>query len=623
MNIMHTDSTPLEQAPESGAVPAAQGVQPQPLERAASAWLGRIASEGPEADARWETLDRLAHAQIGAATGGISPASLAAAYADWAMHVALSPGKQLQLAEKAFKKTLRWWLYANRAAQADCEPCIEPLPQDRRFADPAWNRWPFNVLYQGFLLTQQWWHVATSGVPGVTRHHEAMVNFAARQWLDRLAPANFALTNPVVLGETFRRGGANLSEGARNALEDWQRGVDGRKPAGAEAYEVGMNVAITPGKVVLRNRLMELIQYRPATGTVHAAPVLIVPAWIMKYYILDLSPHNSLVRYLVERGHTVFMISWKNPDGADRDLGMDDYRELGVTAALDAIGAIVPGAPVHLAGYCLGGTLAAIAAAAMARDGDARLAGLTLLAAQTDFEEPGEISLFIDESQVEFLEALMRRQGFLDARQMAGAFQLLRSNDLIWSYRLNNYLLGRRQPMSDLMAWNADATRMPLRMHSQYLRELFLDNRLAHGSYRVAGRPVALTDIRSPIFAVGTTADHVAPWRSVYKIHLLSDTEVTFALTSGGHNAGIVSEPGYVGRGGRSRSYQLLTRRHDERHLDPDAWAQSAPRLEGSWWPAWQRWLAERSGAETAPPAIGIPGMPVLADAPGSYVHLP
>ena len=609
----------MDRTPDSALLANAAAFT-HPLERAASSWLGRVAADIPELEARWASLDHTTRARIAQLTAGVSPVSLAAASADWAMHLALAPGKQVQLVEKALKKALRWGLFAYAALRPGaCEPCIEPLPQDKRFIDPAWKAWPYSVIAQGFLLMQQWWHVATTGIPGTSSHHEDMVNFGARQWLDRYAPSNFISTNPVVLAEVARTGGLNLWQGWLNALDDWQREVTGNKPAGVEAFQVGRDVAVTPGKVVWKNRLMELIQYAPATPEVYAAPVLVVPAWIMKYYILDLSPHNSLIRWLVEQGHTVFAISWKNPDPArdprDRDLGLDDYRTLGVTEALDAVRGICGDAPVHLAGYCLGGTLAAIAAAQMARDGDDRLASLTLLAAQTDFEDPGEISLFIDDSQVAFLEDAMRERGVLDEKRMAGAFQMLRSNDLIWSYRLNHYLLGQRQPVNDLMAWNADATRLPYRMHSEYLRRLFLDNQLAEGRYLVGGEPVALTDIRVPVFAVGTLTDHVAPWRSVFKIHLLSDTDVTFALTSGGHNAGIVSEPGHA-----RRNYRLLTRSHGQRHLDPDAWLSAAPQFDGSWWPAWQRWLAQQGADRVKPPPLRAASDADPADAPGSYV---
>jgi polyhydroxyalkanoate synthase len=533
------------------------------------------------------------------------------------VHLAQSPGKQAELWLKAWRKAHRFALWALNAATPDRELCIEPLPQDRRFRDPAWRNWPFDALFQGFLLCQQWWYNATTGIRGVTPHHEDVVWFATRQWLDIFSPSNFVATNPVVLKETVRSAGANLVQGWINYVEDMQRQLAGRKPSGTEKFRVGETVAVTPGKVVFRNRLIELIQYSPARESTYAEPILIVPAWIMKYYILDLSPQNSLVRFLVERGHTVFMISWKNPQAADRDLGLDDYRRLGFLAALDAVNAIVPQRKVHAVGYCLGGTLLAIAAAALARDGDARLASMTLLAAQTDFEEPGELSLFIDESQVAFLEDLMWEQGYLDTTQMAGAFQMLRSNDLIWSYRQQNYLLGRRPPLSDLMAWNADATRMPYRMHSEYLRSLFLRNDLAEGRYRVDGRPVALTDIRIPVFALGTEWDHVAPWRSVYKVNLLTDTDVTFLLTSGGHNVGIVAEPGQAGR-----RYRVTTRAHDDRYLDPDSWLAAAESREGSWWPAWEEWLAARSGDRIAAPAFRPAGAPYapIADAPGRYV---
>ena len=405
----------------------------------------------------------------------------------------------MQLAEKGVKKALRLGNYiARRSLRMDgTEPCIEPLPQDHRFVDEAWRKPPFDAIYQGFLLMQQWWHNATTGVHGVTRQHEKIIAFGARQFLDMVSPSNYIATNPEVLERTVREGGMNLVRGAFNFIDDWDRTMGGKRPAGVEQFQVGRDVAITPGKVVYRNRLIELIQYAPATAMVQPEPVLIVPAWIEKYYILDLSPANSLVKYLTEQGHTVFMISWKNPGPDDRDLSMEDYRLLGVMAALDAVSAIVPGQKVHGVGYCIGGTMLAIAAAAMARDGDKRFATTTFFAAQTDFTEAGELMLFIDESQLAFLEDVMWEQGFLDSRQMAGAFQLLRTSDLVWSRAMRDYLLGERQPMTDLMAWNVDATRMPFRMHTEYLRHMFLQNDLAEGRFDAGGRPVALKDLNT------------------------------------------------------------------------------------------------------------------------------
>jgi polyhydroxyalkanoate synthase len=564
-----------------------------------------------------ESLDRTLHAGVARLTGGISPAALALAYIDWAAHLAASPGRHFALAETAVQYAIRLADYARHCSCGGdlSTRCVEPQPQDHRFTAPGWQQFPFNLIHQAFLLNEHWWHKAATGVRGVSSHHEAVVDFATRQMLDTVSPANFMWTNPEVLERTVREGGMNLVRGAANLIDDWQRAVRGDMPAGAENFEVGGNIGVTPGEVVWRNSLIELIRYPAATREVRPEPVLIVPAWIMKYYILDLSPHNSLVRYLTEQGYNVFMISWKNPSKADCDVSMEDYRVRGFMAALDAVGARQPADGIHAAGYCLGGTLLSIAAAAMAREGDRRLKSLTLFASQVDFTESGELTLFIDDGQLAFLEDLMLEQGYLDSRQMAGAFQLLRSNDLIWSHLVRNYLLGEREPMSDLMAWNADATRMPYRMHAEYLRHLFLDNDLAEGRYVAGGRPVALSDIHAPVFAVGTVQDHVAPWRSTYKIHLLTDTEVTYVLTTGGHNAGIVSEPGHNGR-----SYQVMTRPADGRYMDPDAFVATAPRQDGSWWPEWTAWLDARSGeaAETDGREETLTGS--LGPAPGTYV---
>jgi polyhydroxyalkanoate synthase len=564
------------------------------------------------------SIDRLTHAIMGRVTSSISPASLALAYYDWAVHLAESPGKWAQLLEKAMRKMVRLSIYAGRASSGlPTEPCIQPLPQDRRFNGPGWKHWPFNVIHQAFLLEQQWWHKATTGVGGVSLHHEQVVSFATRQLLDMVSPVNFVPTNPEVLDATIQEGGQNFLLGTMNFLEDWERAIGGRPPVGTERFQPGKQVAVTQGKVVFRNRLIELIQYAPTTSDVHAEPVLIVPAWIMKYYILDLSPHNSLVKYMVERGHTVFMISWHNPHAEDRDMGMQDYLQLGVLDALKAVQTIVPDSTVNAVGYCLGGTLLAIAAASLAQRDDAVLNSMTLFAAQTDFTEAGELRLFIDDSQLNYLEDIMWDQGFLDNRQMAGAFQLLRSHDLIWSRIVNQYMMGRHAPMTDLLAWNADATRMPFKMQSEYLRSLFLNNDLFSGRYKVQGRPVSLSDIRAPMFVVATEADHVAPWHSVYKINLLADTNVTFLLTNGGHNAGIVSEPGH-----RGRHYRLSHWLHGGKYIDADNWYINTPVVEGSWWPVWADWLEQKSSGRVPPPPMGAPelGYPPLEPAPGRYV---
>lgn len=558
-----------------------------------------------------QTFDHVAAAAVAQMTSCLSPATLLQSAADWVMHLAIAPGKQVELAAKGWRKMGRLADYVASAAGGETRPAIEPLPQDHRFDAPEWKKQPFDLIQQAFLLSQQWWHAATTGVGGVSRHHETVVEFTARQILDTLAPSNFITTNPALQKRIVESGGRCLVDGARHWLEDMQLLVRGEPEAGSEAFPVGEKVAVTPGKIVFRNALMELIQYSPTTEAVRPEPVLIVPAWIMKYYILDLSPENSLVRWLVGQGFTVFMISWHNPGAQDRDRDLEDYRLMGPMAALDAVCAITGAQKVHAAGYCLGGTLLSITAAAMARDDDHRVASLSLFAAQTDFTEPGELGLFIDEAQLNLLDAAMWSRGYLDSSQMGGAFQMLRSNDLFWSRLLTTYLMGERQEMNDLMAWNADGTRMPYAMHSQYLRKLFLDNDLACGRYRIGERTITLSALKTPMFVVGTERDHVAPWHSVYKIHMLSGAEIRFVLASGGHNAGIVSEPGHP-----HRRYRMLTRRAGDAARDPEDWQAQAEPHDGSWWLAWGEWLAERSSEPAPPPAMGTP----LAGAPGSYV---
>lgn len=569
---------------------------------------------------RTSEADRLLQAWVGRFTGGVAPTALGLAYFDWVSHLATQPGKQQDLAQNAVEKAGHLMKFAmDCALRPEHDGCAEMREKDTRFRSEGWDRWPFNVYAEAFLLGEEWWQLAASTVQGVSQHHRDLLAFLTRQLTDTCSPSNFPWTNPDVLKTTLAQGGANLLQGAVNAMEDAMRTFARDKPVGAEDYIPGETVAVTPGKVIYRNRLMELIQYKPQTPGVYAEPLLIVPAWIMKYYILDLSPHNSLVKYLVERGHTVFMISWINPGKEECDFGMDDYRQMGVMAALEAVGAVLPGSRVHAVGYCLGGTLLALTAATMARGHDYRFATLSLLAAQVDFEEAGELLLFIDEAQLTFLENIMSKQGYLDKGQLSAAFNLLRSKDLIWSRVVDEYLEGERQPMFDLMAWSADSTRLPFRMHSEYLRSLFLNNDLSGGRYMVDGEGIALTDIRAPIFAVGTEKDHIAPWRSVYKVHLYTDTDITFVLTTGGHNAGIISEPGRA-----RRSYQMTYHDAAHRYLHAGHWQETAPRHEGSWWPAWQQWLARHSTEKMiSPPSLGAPrqGIAPLEDAPGRYIH--
>ncbi|WP_439369490.1 PHA/PHB synthase family protein [Bradyrhizobium sp. DASA03120] len=561
-------------------------------------------------------LDRAFHALLARFTGGISPVALSLAWLDWSTHLAAAPQHQMELSRSILRDTGRFLEAVAHATSREPWSVVRPQGMDRRFRDRQWEAAPFNLLAQAFLLTERWWHDATTGIRGVSPANEAIVEFSMRQMLDMLAPSNFAATNPQVLEKAFQSGGENFVFGWQNWCSDLMRLLSVSNPVGDDQFVVGKTVAASPGKVVYRNDLIELIQYHPTTTQVRPEPILMVPAWIMKYYILDLSPQNSLVKYLTAQGFTVFAISWRNPDENDRDVAFDDYRKLGVMAALDKIGQILPGRKIHALGYCLGGTLLSIAAAAMGRDGDGRLATITLLAAETDFTEAGELTLFINESQVAFLEDMMWQRGYLDTTQMAGAFQLLRSNELIWSRLSRDYLMGEGSPSSDLMAWNADATRLPYRMHSEYLRKLFLDNDLAEGRYRVECRSVSLSDIHTPMFVVGTLTDHVAPWRSVYKIHYQVDADVTFVLASGGHNAGVVAPPDESWH-----NYQVKTKAADAPYVGPEEWLKLAPHVEGSWWPEWTEWLAARSGAPCDPPSIGGGDIDGLPDAPGDYVH--
>jgi len=561
-------------------------------------------------------VERNLRAQLAALTGGLAPDDYARAWWEWYLNVATHPPRQADLARSAYEKMLDSWQFAARAASG------EPLPpgeEDKTFADPAWNVWPFNVYARAYNNWASWWHQALAH-SGSTDHGLARASFAGRLLLDAASPANFLHTNPELLKRTAAESGQNLIRGLKHWVEDVQRMTSGQgRATESTQFAVGKDVAVTPGKVVFRNRLIELLQYSPATANVYAEPVLITPAWIMKYYILDLSPRNSLVRYLVEKGHTVFMISWKNPEAADRDLGLEDYVQLGFLDALAEVRRIIPDHKVHAVGYCIGGTLLTIAAALLAVRRDHSLASVSLFAAQADFSEPGELSVFITPSQISMLEAMMNKTGVLESERMGGAFALLRSRDLMWGPAVDQYVRGERPAINDLMAWNADGTRMPARMHSEYLERLYLKNELAKGEFTLGGEPVDLAKVRVPMFVVGTETDHVAPWHSVYKVRALTrSTDYTFLLTSGGHNAGIVSGPVHP-----RRRHRTLTWSDATTTLSPEQWHQHARQHEGSWWPSWAQWLSEHSSARQVPArAVASAGAGgVREDAPGSYVR--
>lgn len=557
----------------------------------------------------YDTLDRATRAMTARLTKGQSPNAAMAAWGDWFAHMARAPGRQLELMEHAGQNM------AKLTTGMMTGDGFAPLPGDHRFSHPAWNTPPFSLLKQNFLATEDWWEAATQPVRGARQPNINRVNFMTHQALDAMSPTNIPALNPEVLEKTMKDGGRNLVEGAQYMMRDLRQQMTGDCPDCPQEFKVGENIACTPGQVVYRNELFELIQYAPQTDTVEAEPILIVPAWIMKFYILDLSPENSLISYLVEQGFTVFAISWINPTSAHRDLGMDDYRRKGVMAALEVIGQIVPDQKIHATGYCLGGTILSIAAATMAREGDDRLASITLLAAQTDFTEAGELMLFLDESQVAFLDDMMWDQGVLEEGQMAGAFQALAARDLIWGRMIGRYFLGQDDRQADILTWNADATRMPYRMHSEYLHSLFLENRLTAGRFAVEGKVIALKDIDAPFFVLGTEKDHIAPWKSVYKATLFTEGDLRFCLTSGGHNGGILSEPGH-----KHRHFRLGHRTPGINYMDPDTWVDRHDTQEGSWWTPWLAWLQEHSSGQTTPPKIGTKELPPLEAAPGTYV---
>ena len=499
-------------------------------------------------------------------------------------------------------------------------PVIEPAPDDLRFGDPEWSENPvFDYVKQAYLLNAAWAKRMVESIDGLDEDTARKVDFVSRQIVDAMSPTNFALTNPAVLRETAERRGENLREGYRNLAAVLARG---KGPLAVEhvpsdAFEIGVDVAATPGEVVFRNELLELIQYAPATETVHERPLLMVPPWINKFYILDLRPSNSFAAWCVAQGFTVFMVSWVNPDGRHRDRGFDDYLRDGIFAALDAVERATGEREVTAIGYCIGGTLLAMALAWMGARGDDRVRAATFFAAQVDFADGGELRVFTDPSTLKLVEGEVERLGYLDGASMAAAFNLLRSNDLLWRFAVESYLMGRTPRAFDLLYWNADSTRFPARLFFEYLRGMYQENRLSTpGAFEVLGQPLDLADVRIPVYLQASRQDHIAPAASVYKAMRLFSGPRRFVLAGSGHIAGVVNPPD------RNRYQHWIDPAGRRRPRSLDEWLEGAEERPGSWWPDWRRWMARRSGRQVAARVPGEGGLAPIEPAPGAYVRV-
>ena len=541
---------------------------------------------------------------------------VARAFTDLAARMLADPWKLAEMQSKMFWDHVALWQSSLlRMLGKEVPSVAEAAKGDNRFRDAGWqDQFLFDYIKQSYLIAARHLHDAVSSVDGLSEETRKKVNFYTRQYIDALSPSNFALTNPQVLRETLHSGGQNLLKGLNNLLADIERG--GIRMADEKAFKLGVNIATTPGKVVFQNELMQLIQYAPSTETVFKRPLLVMPPWINKYYILDLREKNSFVRWAVEQGHTVFVISWVNPDGRYAGKTFENYMLEGPLAALDAIGQATGENEVNVIGYCLGGTLLGATLAWMAQRNDRRATSATFFASLLDFSAPGELGVFIDEAQVENLERRMQERGYLEGSEMAATFNMLRANDLVWSFVVNNYLLGKDPFPFDLLYWNSDSTRMPAKMHSFYLREMYLANRLrVPGGITLGGVPIDLGKIAIPAYFVSTLEDHIAPWKSTYKGACLLSGPTRFVLGGSGHIAGIVNPPS-------AKKYGYWT--GSELPESADEWQAGATRSEGSWWIDWQAWIAGRNGPARAPARVpGAGALQALADAPGSYVSVP
>jgi len=549
---------------------------------------------------------------------GPDPLNVGGAFLDLTARLMAEPQKLVQAQMQLWSDYMTLWQRtAQKLLGEQADPVIAPERGDRRFRDSAWeDNALFDYIKQSYLLTARWMQSTVRSVEGLDDKTARKIDFYTRQFVDAMAPSNFAATNPEVLRATIESGGENLVKGLENMLDDLERGK-GRlaiRMTDYDAFVVGKNVAVTPGKVVYENDLMQLIQYAPATEQVFRRPLLIIPPWINKFYILDLRPTNSFIRWLVEQGHTVFVVSWVNPDERLAEKSFESYMLEGPLAALDAMQQATGEREANVVGYCIGGTLLACTLAYMTAKGDDRVRSALYLVALTDFAEPGELSVFIDEEQLQSMERRMEESGYLDGSQMASTFNMLRANDLIWSFVVNNYLLGKEPFPFDLLYWNADSTRMPRAMHSFYLRNMYQRNLLVQpGGIELAGVPIDLRTIRTPTYMLSTREDHIAPWKATYSATQVYAGPVKFVLAASGHIAGVVNPP-------TQEKYGYWTSPRTPK--SPDAWLKGAEQHPGSWWPDYQRWVARHGGGKVPARTPGDGKLPAIEDAPGRYVQV-
>ena len=557
----------------------------------------------------------LAKQPAGPQVGMGDASTLGAAFLDLMTKMMSDPAAVAKAQIDLFNDGMTVWRHA--AERMLFMPESDPAPaKDKRFKHPDWTEnVMFNFIRESYLVAAKSVLSSVRDVKGLDPATARKADFYTRQFVDAISPSNFVATNPEVLTTTLQSGGQNLLRGLENLLSDLDRG-EGRLSitmTDMNSFRLGENIATTPGKVVYQNELMQLIQYEPTTSDVRRRPLLIIPPWINKFYVLDLQPKNSFIKWCVDQGHTVFVISWVNPDERLAEKSFENYMLEGPLAALDAIKQATGERSVNAVGYCLGGTLLASTLAYMASHDDDRIASATYFVTLVDFTEAGDMGVFIDDEQISSLEKRMQERGYLEAHDMATSFNMLRSNDLIWSFVVNNYLLGKEPVPFDLLFWNSDATRMPAAMHSFYLRNMYQRNLLAKpGGITLADTPIDLRKIRTPTFLLSSREDHIAPWKSTYAATRLYSGPIKFVLAASGHMAGVISAPG--------SKYGHWS--HDDLPPTPDAWLAGAKSHQGSWWPLWDEWVTAYNPGRVPPRRPGAGKLPAIEDAPGSYVRV-